>query len=68
MSSKKVDKNGDLNIKIKVNIQDPEPLELIAQSIIQVAEGFEKIKKSSLTERAVCSFAPGSYWIVSERH
>jgi len=41
------------NIKIKKNEENPESVELLAQSIIQVANGFEKALKSSLTQRAV---------------
>lgn len=40
------------NIKIKKNEENPESVELLAQSIIQVAEGFEKLLNSSLHERA----------------
>ena len=41
------------NIRIVKNEEDPEPVELLAQSIIQVADGFEKIKKSKLSQRAI---------------
>jgi len=41
------------NIKIKKNEETPESVELLAQSIIQVAEGFERIKKSPLTQQAL---------------
>ncbi len=41
------------NIKIKKNEEQPESVELLAQSIIQVAEGFEKVINSKLTERAL---------------
>lgn len=41
------------NIKIKKNEEQPESVELLAQSIIQVAEGFEKFKNSSLSQRAL---------------
>lgn len=40
-------------IKVKSNEQDREPLELIAKSIIDVANGFDAINKSRLTKRAV---------------
>ena len=33
------------NIKIKKNEENPESAELLAQSVIQVAEGFEKVSK-----------------------
>lgn len=41
------------NIKIKKNDENPESIELLAQSVIQVAEGFEKAFKSPLTQRAI---------------
>lgn len=40
------------NIKIKKDEEAPESVELLAKSIIQVSEGFEKLLKSSLNERA----------------
>jgi len=43
----------DKTITIKTNEQNPEPLELIAESIIKIAEGFDKIKNSRLSDRAV---------------
>lgn len=42
-----------MNIKIKKNEENPESVELLAQSIIQVAEGFEKVLNSPLTQRAL---------------
>lgn len=39
--------------RIKTNEENLEPAELIAQSIIQVSEAFEKIKKSGLSQRAI---------------
>lgn len=42
-----------MNIKIKKNEEKPESVELLAHSIIQVAEGFEKVLNSSLNERAL---------------
>ena len=41
------------NIKIKKNEENPESAELLAQSVIQVAEGFEKVLKSPLTQRGL---------------
>lgn len=41
------------NIRIIKNEEDPEPVELLAASIIQVSEAFEKIKKSKLSQRAI---------------
>jgi hypothetical protein len=40
-------------IKIIKDENNPEPVELLAKSIIEVAEGFEKLKKSKLTQRAI---------------
>ena len=40
-------------IKVKTNEENPEPVEIIADAIIRVAEGFEKMKASPLTERAI---------------
>ena len=42
-----------MNIKIKKNEENPESVELLAQSIIQVAQGFEKILKGSLNNRGL---------------
>jgi len=41
------------NIKIKKDEELPESVELLAQSIIQVAEGFEKVLSSKLSGRAL---------------
>ena len=41
------------NIKIKKNEENPESAELLAQSVIQVAEGFEKVLKTPLTQRGL---------------
>ena len=41
------------NIKIKKNEEAPESVELLAQSIIQVAEGFKIIENSRLSQRAL---------------
>lgn len=40
-------------IKIKKSEDEPETTELLARSIVQVAEGFEKIRKGRLTQRAI---------------
>lgn len=40
------------NIKIKKDKDNPESVELLAKSIIQVADGFEKINNSAFTQRA----------------
>ena len=41
------------NIRIKKNEENPESVELLAQSIIQVAEGFRKVLSSPLTQRGL---------------
>lgn len=41
------------NIKIKKNEDNPESVELLAQSIVQVAEGFEKVLSTPLNRRAL---------------
>jgi len=38
---------------VKINEENPEPEELIASSIIQLAEGVEKLNKSRLNQRAI---------------
>lgn len=40
-------------IKVKTNEENPEPIELIAQSIINISEAFEKINSSPLKRRAI---------------
>lgn len=40
-------------IKVTSKEENPEPVELIADAVIKVAEGFDKINKSRLTERAI---------------
>lgn len=41
------------NIKIKKNEEAPESVELLAASIVQVAEGFQKVLNSPLSQRAL---------------
>jgi hypothetical protein len=41
------------NIKIKKNKENPESVELLAKSIIEVAEGFQKVLNSPLKERGL---------------
>jgi len=41
------------NIKIKKNEEQPESAELLAKSIIQVAEGFQKVLNTPLSRRAL---------------
>lgn len=40
-------------ISIKTDQENPEPVELIAKAIIDISKSFEKINKSSLTNRAI---------------
>lgn len=41
------------NIKIVKNEEKPESVELLTRSIIQAAEGFEKVLNSPLSQRAL---------------
>lgn len=41
------------NIRVKKDEENPESVELLAQSIIQVAEGFQKVANSPLSQRAL---------------
>lgn len=41
------------NIKIKKDEVNPESVELLAQSVVLVAEGFQKVLNSPLKERAL---------------
>lgn len=40
-------------ITVKVNEQNPEPEEIIAQAIIDCADGLDRLKNSRLSERAI---------------
>lgn len=42
-----------IKIKIKKNEVNPESIELLAKSIVQVAEGFKKIQGMPLTQDAI---------------
>ena len=42
-----------MGIKIKKDEENPESVELLAKSIVQVAEGFEKVLASPLKERTL---------------
>jgi hypothetical protein len=46
-------KNNKQTITVKTNEENPEPLELIAASIITIADGIRKINSSRLKKRAV---------------
>jgi hypothetical protein len=41
------------HIRIKKDEAQPESVELLAKSIVQVSEGFEALKNSSLNQRAI---------------
>jgi hypothetical protein len=41
------------SVTVKQNDENPEPLEVIAASVIKVAEGIEKMAKSGLSKRAI---------------
>ena len=40
-------------VTVKTDEENPEPVELIADSIIKISDAFDKIKNSRLNERAV---------------
>jgi len=40
-------------VTIKTDVENPEPLELIAKSIIEIADAFDKINQSNLKRRAI---------------
>jgi len=42
-----------MNIKIKKSEENPESAELLASSVVKVAEGFQKILSSPLKQRAI---------------
>lgn len=46
-------KSKKQTVTIKSNEENPEPLEIIAQSIIDISGAFEKISKSRLSKRAI---------------
>lgn len=41
------------NVTIKKDLENPEPVEIIAKSIIKIADAMEQIEASPLTRRAV---------------
>ena len=51
MSNKPASNNK--TITVKTNEENPEPVELIAQSIIQIAEAAKRISESRLRKRAI---------------
>jgi hypothetical protein len=46
-------KSKTQTIKVKVNEENPEPMEVIAKSIIDVADAFQKLRGSRLKERVI---------------
>lgn len=48
MATKKIQ-----TVNVKTNEENPEPVEIIAQHIIQVSEAFGRIQQSRLSERAI---------------
>jgi hypothetical protein len=42
-----------MKTQIKNNPENPIPTEIIAESIVKIADGFEAMNKSKLTEKAV---------------
>ncbi len=44
---------ADKKVVVKLNDEKPEPVEIIAKSIIEIAVAMEKIQKSMLTRRAI---------------
>ena len=40
-------------IKVKKDEENPEPIELLAKSIIQVSDGFERILNGGLNQKAI---------------
>jgi len=44
---------GKKTVTIKTDEQDPEPVELIADSIIKISNAFDKLRTSRLKKRAI---------------
>lgn len=47
------DKTQNQKVNVKLNEQNPEPIELIAETIIKISDGIQKLNKSPLTKRAM---------------
>jgi hypothetical protein len=45
--------NVTTNVSVKRNEENPEPIELIAASIVKVADGIDRMAKSGLSPRAI---------------
>lgn len=41
------------SITVKVNEENPEPLDILAKAIINVSDSFDKINKSKLSRKAI---------------
>ena len=55
-------------VTVKLNEENPEPLEIIAEAIIKISESIEVMKKSRLTQHAIillihdnCSMIGGKF-------
>lgn len=48
-----MEKTTNQTVTIKTNEQNPEPIEIIAQGIIDVSIAFEKLHRSRLSKRAI---------------
>jgi hypothetical protein len=46
-------KSGTQTIAVKSDEQNPEPLELIAKSIIELSDAFKKIEEGPLAEKTI---------------
>jgi hypothetical protein len=46
-------KASSKTVTVKVNEENPEPLDVLAKSIIDVSEGFERINNSRLNRKAI---------------
>ena len=42
-----------MGIKVKKNEENPESKEILAEAIVRIGEGFEKLKKDGLNEEAI---------------
>lgn len=46
-------KGNDLQVTIKTNLENPEPLELIAESIIAISKAFKEFKSSRVKQSVI---------------
>lgn len=53
MTNMNTKKASSKTITVKVNEENPEPLDILAKAIIDVSEGFERINNSKLTRKAI---------------